>query len=137
MQAVYIVVASVLMFRVDWGDPLATGSILLAFCVVAAAGGLLIGATFRNDSQAAGASIGLGLGMAALGGSMVPLEIFPEGMRTIARVTPHAWANDAMAEIVRRDGTITDVLPQLGVLVAMGVAVLALATWQLQRVLTK
>jgi ABC-2 type transport system permease protein len=136
-QAAYIIVATLVLFRVDWGDPLATGVVVLAFCAVAAAVGLLIGATLRNDSQASGVALGLGLGLAALGGSMVPLELYPETMRRIARVTPHAWANEAMAEIVRRDGTLVDVLPQIGVLTAMALGLLALGAWSLQRTLTR
>ena len=136
-QALYIVVASLLLFGVDWGDPLATGVVVLLFSAVAAAAGLLIGATLRNDSQASGLALGLGLGAAALGGSMVPLEIFPDTMRAVARITPHAWANEAMAEIVRRDGTLGDVLPQVGVLAAMAVVLLAIGSYALQRTLTR
>ena len=43
----------------------------------------------------------------------------------------------AFAELVRRDGTIVDILPQLGVLLAIGVVLLAVASWRLQRVITR
>lgn len=136
-QAVYIIVASLLLFGVDWGDPIATGVVVLLFCAVSAAAGLLIGATLHNDSQAGGVALGVGLGAAALGGSMVPLELYPETMHIVAQVTPHAWANGAMAEIVRRDGTLVDILPQVGVLAAMAVVLFALGSWSLQRTLTR
>jgi ABC-2 type transport system permease protein len=106
------------------------------FCVVSGAAAMLVGATMRNDSQANGVGIGLGLGMAALGGSMVPLEVFPEGMRRVAMVTPHAWANDAMAELVRRDGGLGDVTLQVAVLAAYAAVLLTLATWALRRTVT-
>jgi ABC-2 type transport system permease protein len=137
LQALYIVVASWLLFRVDWGDPLATTAVVVLFCFVAGGAGMLVGATFRNDSQAGGVAVGLGIGLAALGGSMVPLEIFPPGVRAVAHLTPHAWANDAMAEIVRRDGGIGDVTLELAVLAAYAAVLLALATWRLRRVLTR
>ena len=98
---------------------------------------MLLGSLFSNDQQAGGISVVLGLGLAALGGSMVPVEIFSSTMQSIAMVTPHYWANDAFAELVRRDGTIVDILPQLGVLAVYAVVLLALATWRLQRVLTR
>ncbi len=135
-QAGYIVLATLLFFRVDWGDPLASGAVIVLFSIVAAAAGLVVGATLRNESQASGVGVGLGLGLAALGGSMVPIELFPPTIRTIAHVTPHAWANEAMAEIVRRDAGITGVLPQLGALAAFAVVLLALGVWSLQRNLT-
>jgi ABC-2 type transport system permease protein len=135
-QAAYIIVATVLLFRVNWGDPLATGVVVVLFCVIAGAAAMLVGATVHNDSQAGGLGVGLGLGMAALGGSMMPLELYPDVMRQVAYITPHAWANDAMAEIVRRDGGLGDVLLQVGVLAAFAVSLLALATWRLRHTLT-
>jgi ABC-2 type transport system permease protein len=137
LQAGYIVVATWSLFRVDWGDPLASAAVIVLFSLVAGGAGMLVGATFRNDSQASGVGIGLGIGLAALGGSMVPLEVFPPGVRAVAHVTPHAWANGAMAEIVRRDGGIGDVALELAVLAAYAAVLLALATWRLRRVLTR
>jgi ABC-2 type transport system permease protein len=136
-QAAYIVLATFLLFRVDWGDPLASGAVIVLFCLVSGGAGMLVGATFRNDSQAGGAGVGLGLGLAALGGSMVPLEVFPPAMRTIAYITPHAWANQAMAEIVRRGGGIGDVVLELGVLATYAAVLLGLASWRLRTVLTR
>jgi ABC-2 type transport system permease protein len=136
-QAGYIVVATLLLFQVNWGSPLATGAVVVLFAIAAGAAGMLIGSVASNDAQAGGLGIGLGIGLAALGGSMLPLELYPPGMRIVAAVTPHYWANQAMAEIVRRDGTIVDVLPQLGVLAAFCVALLGLASWRLYRALIR
>lgn len=137
LQAAYIVVATALLFGVNWGDPVATGTVVLLFSLVAAGAGMLVGSLLSNDSQAAGAGVGLGLILAALGGSMMPLELFPASMRTVAHVTPHAWANEAMAEIVRRDGGLLDVLPQLGVLAVYATGLLTAATLALRRALTR
>ena len=136
-QAGYIVVATLLLFQVNWGSPLATGAVIVLFAIAAGAAGMLIGSVASNDAQAGGLGIGLGIGLAALGGSMLPLEFYPPGMRVVAAVTPHYWANQAMAEIIRRDGTIVDVLPQLGVLAAFCIALLALASWRLYRALIR
>lgn len=137
LQAGYIVVATRLLFGVEWGDPLGSTTVIVLFCLVAGGAGMLVGATFRNDSQASGAGVGLGLGMAALGGSMVPLEVFPETLQRVALITPHAWANRAMAELVRRRGTLTDVLPEVAALAVYAVVVLTAATVLLRRTLTR
>jgi ABC-2 type transport system permease protein len=136
-QAAYIVVATRLLFGVDWGDPLATGVVVVLFCLVAGGAGMLVGATLRNDSQAAGMGVGVGLGLAALGGSMAPLEVFPETLRRVAMITPHAWANQAMAELVRRDGSVGDVFTEIAVLAGFAVVLLASATVLLHRTLTR
>ncbi len=136
-QAGYIVVTTLLLFQVNWGAPTATAAVVLLFSIAAGAAGMLIGSIANNDAQAGGLGVGLGIGLAALGGSMVPIEFYPEGMRVIAAVTPHYWANQAMAEIIRRDGTIVDVLPQLGMLALFCVVLLALASWRLYRALIR
>ncbi len=136
-QALYIILVTAVVFDVDWGDPLATTLVVLLFCIAAAAAAMIIGSVFRNDSQASGAGVGLGLGTAALGGSMVPIEFYPETVVQVARITPHAWANEAMAELVRRDGGVVDILPQLGVLAAFAVGLLAVGSWTLRRALVR
>ncbi|MFP4311614.1 MAG: ABC transporter permease [Nitriliruptoraceae bacterium] len=136
-QALYIIAVTRVAFDVNWGDPLATTVVVLLFSLVAAAAAMLVGSVFSNDSQASGAGVGIGLGMAALGGSMVPLEVFPEGVRQVARITPHAWANEAMAELVRRDGTLADILPEVAALAGFAVVLLALGSWTLRRALSR
>jgi ABC-2 type transport system permease protein len=136
-QALYIIVVTRVVFDVNWGDPLATTAVVLLFCIVAAAAAMVVGSVFSNDSQASGAGVGLGLGLAALGGSMVPIELYPETVARVARFTPHAWANEAMAELVRRDGTIVDIVPQLTALAAFAVVLLALGSWTLRRALLR
>jgi ABC-2 type transport system permease protein len=77
------------------------------------------------------------LGLAALGGCMVPIEIFSPAMTRVAHLTPHAWALDGFAELVREDGTVVDILPELGVLAVYATILLVLAGWRLRNVLTR
>ncbi len=137
VQGVYIVAFSLFAFGVDWGDPLGAVAILVVFGAVSAAFAVLMGATFRNAQQAGGLGVILGLGVAALGGSMVPLEIFSPTMRRVAHLTPHAWAYDAFAELVRRDGSLSDILGELGVLAAYALVAGTLAVWRLRVVTTR
>ncbi|MEX2324172.1 MAG: ABC transporter permease, partial [Nitriliruptoraceae bacterium] len=136
-QALYIVVATWLLFRVNWGDPLATTVLVLVFCLLSAAAAVVLGSLFRNDAQASGVGVGVGLVFAALGGSMAPLELFPEGLQRVAMITPHRWANTAMAELVRRDGTIVDIVPELGVLLAYTAVLTVAAAVLMRRALTR
>lgn len=135
-QGVYIVLGTTLLFGVNWGDWIATATILVMFCLVSAAAAMLAGAVLKTQSQASGIGVGLGIGVAALGGSMLPLEVMPAGMRAISRATPHAWALEGYAEVVRRGGGVLDVLPQLAVLAAMAVVLLLVGGWALRRTLT-
>jgi ABC-2 type transport system permease protein len=48
-----------------------------------------------------------------------------------------AWASEAFAEIQRHNGTLVDILPQLGVLLAFAVVLLVLGSWSLRRSLAR
>ncbi|MGF1596025.1 MAG: ABC transporter permease [Acidimicrobiales bacterium] len=132
-QGAYIMVASALLFGVNWGTTWLSLLVLLLFSLVSAGAAMLLGTVMQNEGAAGGLGVGLGLVLAALGGAMVPLEFFPDTMRTIARITPHAWGYEAFAEIQRRDGTLADIAPQLGVLAAMAALLLAAGAWSLRR----
>jgi len=109
----------------------------VAFSAVGAGAAMLMGSVFSNDQQAGGVSIMASLGLAALGGAMVPIELFSPTLQRVAHLTPHAWAIDAFAELVRRGGTVVDILPELGVLSLYAVVLLSLAAWRLRVVITR
>ena len=136
-QGCYIMLASSVLFGVSWGFLPLSLLVLVLFSLVAAGAAILLGTVLENEGAAAGAGVGLGLVLAALGGSMLPLELFPDTIRSVANVTPHAWAYDAFAEIQRRGGSLVDVLPQLGVLAAMALLLASLGAWSLRRSLSR
>ena len=135
IQALVIIIGSALFFGVRWGQPAGVAAVVILFALASAGAGLFIGTLFRNEQQAIGVTLLLGLGLAAMGGCMVPLEIFSPTMKTVAHLTPHAWANDAFAQLVGHGASIAQIVPQLGVLAGFGVVLLSLATWRLRRVL--
>jgi ABC-2 type transport system permease protein len=128
---------TLIVFGVSWGDPLGAIALLLMFSLVGASVGILFGALFSNDQQAGGIGVLIGLGLAALGGAMVPIEIYPEAMVTIAKATPHFWAIDGYSELVRRGGTLPDIIPNLAVLAGFAAAIMLVGGWRLRRVLTR
>lgn len=136
-QGAYIMVATMTLFGVSWGSVWLALVILAAFCMVAAGAAMLIGSLLDNDGAASSAGVGVGLVLAALGGCMLPLELFPDTLQTVAHVTPHAWAYEALAEVQRHDAGIGDIAPQLAVLAAMAGGLLVLGTWALRRSMTR
>jgi ABC-2 type transport system permease protein len=136
VQGLYIVLVTLVLFGVNWGNPAGAALVMLLFGAVCAATAMLMGTLFQNDQQAAGMGVIVGLGLAALGGCMVPLEFFPETMQRVAHITPHAWALDAFAVLVREDGTVADILPELAVLAAFAIALATLASFRLRRSMT-
>jgi ABC-2 type transport system permease protein len=136
LQGLYILFATLLLFQVNWGDPVGAAAIMILFGAVAAGTAMLMGTLFRNDQQAAGVGVILGLGVAALGGCMIPIEFFSPTMQKVAHLTPHAWALDAFSILVRENGTIIDILPELAVLALFAVALITIASFRLRRAMT-
>ena len=136
MQGLFIIVAAALIFGVNWGDPIGAASIVILFALVSTGAAMVAGSVLSNEQQA-GALVPFGLALAALGGSMVPLEVFPDTMRTIARITPHAWANEAFDELTERGAGVTDIAVQLGVLAAFAAMLMTAGSMLLRRTLTR
>ena len=136
-QAAWIIGMSSLLFGVRWGSLPSVLVVVTLFGLIASGSAMVVGTVMDAEGPASGVAVGAGLVLAALGGCMVPLELFTDGLRRVAMVTPHAWAYEALAEIQRRDGGVLDVLPQLGVLAAMALAVVGLGAVLLRRSLER
>ena len=136
VQGALIMVGSAIIFGVGWGDPLAAGVLMVSFALLASGAGLLMGALARTPQQSLAFGLLLSLGLGALGGTMMPLDLFPETMRRLAHVTPHAWAVEGFAELVRHEAAVVDILPQVGVLLGAAAVIFSLAAWRLRRSIT-
>ena len=133
IQGAFIVGATALMFGLDWGSWPATAAIVVSFALVATAAAMFVGALVTNENQTGAIGMALGLAFAALGGCMVPFEIFPSWLRSVAHITPHAWAVDAFTEVVQRGGGVGQIGLELAVLVSFGISLLVAASISLRR----
>jgi ABC-2 type transport system permease protein len=137
VQGLFIVLLSAVAFGVGWGDPLAAGMIVVLFALVGTGAAMVIGVFSNNPDQAGALGVMAGMLLGALGGAMVPLEIFPEPAHTIAYATPHSWAIQGLREVALRDGAVGDVLVELGALLVYAIGLMALGTWRFRRILTR
>jgi ABC-2 type transport system permease protein len=88
---------------------------------------LALAAACRTRAQLNAVAIILILSMSALGGSMVPRYVMSETMRELGRVTFNAWALDGYTKVFWRALPLRALWPEITVLVAAAVALLALA----------
>jgi len=127
MQVVLMSVA-VLGFGVrphSWGL-LALALAATGFCFVGVM--TLLAVLGRRTRSAAGLSWAVLMGMAMLGGGMLPLFMMPSWLQTLATASPVAWALTAIEGAVWRGFSAAEmVLPCLG-LVGLGVVCLAIGT---------
>lgn len=136
VQAVFIVVLSAVAFGVAWGDPLAASIIVILFALVGTGAAMVVGVFSSNPDQASALGTMLGMLLGALGGAMVPLEIFGQPMQTLAHLTPHAWAIEGLRDVGLRGAGVVDIVTQLAVLAAYAAILLGLGTWRFRRILT-
>jgi ABC-2 type transport system permease protein len=134
-QAVLIVVGAIVLFRVEWGNLPAVLTIILVFSLAGTGAAMLMGALFSNAEQATAVAPPLGIALGMLGGCMWPLEIVPVPLQVVGRLTPHAWAMDALGRVLDAGAGIGGVLGPLAVLAAYAAGLLGVAAWALRRTL--
>ena len=132
-QGGFIVIASALLFGVAWGDPAAITAIVVVFGLVSAGAAMLVASAVTNEHQVAAVGPALGMLFGLLGGTMVPIEVFPSVMRTLSHATPQAWAMEAFRVLNAKGGGLLGILPDLAVLAAFAIVLMALASFRLRR----
>lgn len=132
-QGGFIVLATALLFGVSWVDPLASGAIVVAFALVASGAAMLLATLVSNENQLSALGPALGMILGLLGGTMVPAEVFPDAIRTLSHITPHAWAMDAFHHLLLDGGGLADVLLQVAVLLGFATVLLSLAVFRFRR----
>ena len=76
----------------DWGDPLGVLALLVAASLAVTAIGALIAAVVQTERSADSVATLVGLALALLGGSFVPLADMPDTLARIALATPNGLA---------------------------------------------
>ena len=136
LQGALIVVGTTLLFGVDWGNTATTLIVVVLFALAGTGAAMLLGSALQNAAQAGGLGVFLGLVLGALGGCMVPLELFPPAMATAAHATPHAWAIEALTDGLA-GATPLDVASELTILAVYAAGLLAVAAVLFRRTLTR
>lgn len=105
----------------------------VVFATTIACMGLLIGAVAKNEEAVILLTLIPTFILSALGGAWFPLELMPEGIRTVGRIiTPTAWAMEAYQDLIVRGLGLQAVLLPVAVITAWGAAFFALAIWRLR-----
>jgi ABC-2 type transport system permease protein len=117
-------------FGIRLGDsPLGLLLVTVALAWAATGLGMLVAALARTRSQADGVGVVLALVMAAIGGAVVPIP--EEGfLHVLSQFTPHAHAIKGYLELTTQGAGAADVLPQIGLLIAVGFLFFTIAVWR-------
>lgn len=121
-----LIVATSLLFHLQWGDPLAL-ILLTAAAVIGATGwGMLLTAIARTPGQVSsiGSAIMLIFGM--LGGSFFSMDNFPRWVQALSHISPNAWGMDGFTSLAL-GGSLQAVLTPVFALLAMGMGLFIIA----------
>ena len=120
MQLAILILFSTLVMKVHWGNLPALALVLVAFTLCASALGTMVGTVVKSEGQANGLSIMIGMVMAMMGGCWYPIELFPQVIRTAAKVLPTTWAMQGVLDVALRGQALSGI--RLEVVVLLGFA---------------
>jgi ABC-2 type transport system permease protein len=116
------------VFKLDFWSHI-PGFIVMGVCtaVAVAAFGMLLASVCKTRAQLGALSTLIILIMSSIGGSMFPRFLMPEAMQKAGLLTINAWAIDGFTKIFWRDQPVSDLWPQIVVLVGIAVVLFAIA----------
>ncbi len=126
------IVATHFMFHVEWGGDLSQiVAVGMSYAICVSGLSMLI-AAFIREEKTADVMGGIGIQiLAILGGSMLPIYVFPDTLQTIANVAPNKWALTSFLNIM--SGTSWDVLlPVIFSLCGAGIVSVMIGTLRLR-----
>ena len=131
MQLAVLWVVGIFAFDIDLGAaPAAVILISVLMVLASSAFGVLLASFVNTVNGATSASVLSSLVLAPVGGCWWPLFIVPDWMQTLAKLTPHGWANTGFNKLMLFGGDFGDVTLEMAALVAFGVAFLVVALWR-------
>lgn len=126
VQLLILVLGTTLLFRLDWGDPLAVLLLVLAASLGATGWGILLAALFKTPGQISAIGTALMLIFGILGGSFTNADILPGWVQTISRITPNRWGLDGFTTL-SLGGSLQNVLTPILALLVMAVVLFGIA----------
>jgi ABC-2 type transport system permease protein len=128
VQIIALFLAGHFLFHLDIFSHAAA---LLAVGVAAAAAcsafGLLIASVSPNSAAASGIATFVVITMSAVGGAWFPVSLMPDYIQRISKLTIVYWSVEGFSDVLWAGHTLVQVLPKIGILVAITAAVMAVS----------
>lgn len=134
MQVVILFTIGYVLFDITLGQsPLALVTITLLVAFVAVSLGMMVAAFAKSAKQADSVGTILAFVMAGIGGAfpLWPPIFRAEGfVGILSKFTPHAHALESYYSVMAENAGFTQILPQLAVLLIMGLVFFLIAIWR-------
>ncbi len=131
IQIIIFWVVGILIFKVDLGEsPLAVIILSLLMVVMSSAFAVMLATLVKTQRSASSLATVAALILAPLGGCWWPLFILPEWLQTVAKISPHAWANNGFNELMLFGADFGAVVPEMLALVVFTAIFGVIAIWR-------
>ena len=133
-QFTVLVIASSIIFSVNWGhSPLGVVAIMILTVFAASGLGALLTVFARNENQASVIGGAVSLIYGALGGSFFPAQNLTGIINVASKLTINRWAMDGFVKLTAQGAAIGDIRLEAGVLALIGLVTFSLALWAFKR----
>lgn len=134
LQVLILFTLGYVAFNITLGeDPLALFAITILVAFVAVSLGMLVAAFAKSAKQADNVGMVLGFVLAGIGGAFPSWPpMFRSGgvIGVLSKFTPHAHALEGYYSVMAENASFSQILPQLGILLAMGLVFFLIAVWR-------
>jgi ABC-2 type transport system permease protein len=125
-QMYILIEGTSLMFGVEWGDPVAVETLMLAAVFAAVGWGMFITAIAHTPSQVSMAGTAIMLTFGILGGTFINMDAMPAWFGLVTKITPNAWGISGFTTLALGGG-LHDILTPILALLAIGLILFAIA----------
>jgi ABC-2 type transport system permease protein len=111
-------IVGLLIFNIDLGrSPAAVIILSILVIIMSSAFGVMLATLVKTERSAGSIGVLTSLVLAPLGGCWWPLFILPKWLQSIAKITPHAWANTGFNKLMVFGADFSAVVPEMLALV--------------------
>jgi ABC-2 type transport system permease protein len=117
-----------LAFKINMGlSPIAVIILSLLMVLVSASFSIMLATLARTEKSAGALGVLVSLVLAPIGGCWWPLFIAPSWMQSLAKLTPHGWANSGFNSLMVFGGDFSGAVPNMLALAAFAVVFFTVA----------
>jgi ABC-2 type transport system permease protein len=125
-QMYILIEGTTVLFKLQWGDPLAVTALMLAAVFGAVGWGMLLTAIAKTPGQVSAIGSAMMLTFGILGGSFINMDNMPVWFQYITKITPNAWGMDGFNTLALGGG-LHDIQIPILTLLAMGLLLFTIA----------
>ncbi len=119
-QLLILIIGTTLLFKLDWGDPLAVLVLVAAAALAATGWGILLAALLKTSGQVSAVGTAIMLIFGILGGGFTNIATMPDWVQWLSRISPNRWGLDGFTTLAM-GGNLSNIMTPITALMVMAV----------------